>query len=121
MIMIYKALCEHFGLSPQYDVAGFLPAPDVPRLEMSADEAADEELLTQAVREVYNIERDDGNLRLIANEPAEARGCFFDALRKNYPVRREFHNTTIMLSAGREILARKLQGIGFRVEEEGQE
>jgi len=116
LIMIYRSLCDHFGLPPRFEVTDFLPAPGVPRLKMRADEATDEEVLTQAVRQVYSIERDDGNLRPIAAEPAEMRGRFFDALRKNYSVRREFHNTTVALSGGRESLVRKLQGIGFGVE-----
>jgi hypothetical protein len=33
-------------------------------------------------------------------------------LRKNYPVRREFHNTAV--ATGSESLAIKLAGIGFR-------
>ncbi len=116
LIMIYRSLCDHFGLPPRFEATDFLPAPQVPRLEIRADEATDEEVLAQAVRQVYSIERDDGNLRPIAAEPADMRGRFFDALRKNYPVRREFHNTTVTLSEGRESLVRKLQGIGFGVE-----
>ena len=116
LIMIYRSLCDHFGLPPRFEATDFLPAPQVPRLEIRADEATDEEVLAQAVRQVYSIERDDGNLRPIAAEPADMRGRFFDALRKNYPVRREFHNTTVAPSAGRMSLVRKLQGIGFGVE-----
>jgi len=116
LIMIYRSLCDCFGLPPKFDVADFLPAPEVPRLEMRANDGTDEEVLAQAAKQVYSIARDDGNLRQIAAEPAEARGRFFDALRKSYPVRREFHNTVVVPGEDRETLVRKLRGIGFGVE-----
>ena len=117
MIMIYRALCEHFKLVPKFDMRDFLPVPEIPRLQIETDDAGDEELLAHVVERVYSIVRDDHNTRQIANQPPEARGRFFDALRKNYLVRREFQNTTVVLDKPRESLAQKLRGIGFVVEE----
>jgi erythronate-4-phosphate dehydrogenase len=116
MIMIYKSLCEHFGLPPKLDVGDFLPEAQVPRVQIETGDFHDEELLARAVEQVYSVKRDDENLRQIVRQPADGRGRFFDALRKKYPVRREFHNTTVVLDKPRESLARKLRGIGFRVE-----
>jgi erythronate-4-phosphate dehydrogenase len=116
MIMIYESFCEHFNLQPRFDAQDFLPAPDIPRLQMDAAGVADEELLARAVRQVYDIKRDDRDLRRIADEPQESRGRFFDVLRKNYPIRREFHNTTVVLDESRATVAQKLRGIGFKVE-----
>jgi len=116
LIMIYRSLCDYFGLPPKLEATDFLPAPEVPRLEIGAGDATEEEVLAQAVEQVYSIARDDDTLRQIAAEPAEARGCFFDALRKRYPVRREFHNTVVVPGEDRETLAGKLRGIGFGVE-----
>ena len=62
-----------------------------------------------------DIVRDDRDLRQIANEASEGRGRFFDALRKNYPARREFHNTTVVVPEPGGALVRKLLGIGFKV------
>jgi erythronate-4-phosphate dehydrogenase len=116
MIMIYRSLCEYFGLAPRFDVGDSLPEPDVPRVELGADDADDEELLARAVERVYDIKRDDADLRPIGSQRPEERGRFFDALRKNYPIRREFHNTTVTLDGPADGLIRKLRGIGFRVE-----
>jgi erythronate-4-phosphate dehydrogenase len=116
MIMIYQALCRHFGLSPRFEAADFLPPADVPRLRLAAAGPGEEELLARAVAQVYPIRRDDDNLRQIVRQPVEQRGRFFDDLRKHYPVRREFHNTTVALAGGQENLARKLAGLGFQVE-----
>lgn len=117
MVMIYRSLCEHFGLTPKFDAKDFLPVPEIPRLEVETGDATDDELLVRIAERVYSISRDDRDTRQIADQPPESRGRFFDALRKNYPVRREFHNTTVVLDKPRESLTRKLRGIGFVVEE----
>lgn len=117
MIMIYRSLCGHFGLTPKFDVKDFLPVSEIPRLEVGTDGEGDEELLARIVERIYSIAKDDRNTRKIAAQPPEGRGEFFDALRKNYPIRREFQNTTVLLDKFRESLARKLRGIGFGVEE----
>jgi len=116
MIMIYRSLCEHFGLTPKFDVTDFLPAPEIPRLQVETGDAGDEELLARIAERIYSISRDDRDTRLIADQPPESRGRFFDSLRKNYPIRREFQNTTVILDKPRESLSRKLRGIGFVVE-----
>jgi len=116
MTMIYRACCEYFHLQPRYDTRDFLPAPEVPRVELQTEGLADEELLARAVEQVYSVRRDDRDLRRIVDQPQEKRGRFFDALRKNYPVRRAFHNTTVVLDASPEALARKLRGLEFNVE-----
>ncbi|MEN6577474.1 MAG: 4-phosphoerythronate dehydrogenase PdxB [Phycisphaerales bacterium] len=114
MIMIYRSLCEHFHLKPKFDVKDFLPVPAIPRLEIDPGDA-DEALLAHIVERIYSIAQDDRNTRQIASQPAEGRGRFFDTLRKNYPVRREFQNTTVVLDRPRQGLVKKLQGIGFAV------
>ncbi len=114
MIMIYHALCAHLHLRPTRASADFLPQPDVPRLEMETEELSDEELLTGAVERIYSLKRDDENLRQITRQPADKRGRSFDDLRKHYPVRREFQNTTVVLDKPREGLVQKLHGIGFK-------
>lgn len=115
LIMIYQALCEHFGLPPKFDVSDFLPAPDVPTIELSDNVGDEQDAIASVVEKIYSIVRDDRDLRRIVAESPEARGRFFDALRKNYPVRREFHNTTAVVPEPGGALVRKLLGIGFKV------
>ena len=116
MIMIYNALCAHFHLRPTRKIEDFLPQPEVPRLDLETGALSDEELLARAVEQVYSIRRDDQNLRQIVAQPSDKRGRFFDDLRKRYPVRREFHNTTVALDKTRTSLRQKLQGLGFKAE-----
>ncbi|UCF43036.1 MAG: 4-phosphoerythronate dehydrogenase [Planctomycetota bacterium] len=115
MIMIYKAVCAYFGLEAKYDVADFLHEPDVGELKVDPDSGPEQDIIHQTVQQVYVINRDDFNTREIAMVPEAERAKFFDDLRKNYPVRREFHNTKVVLDGPCESLAAKLGGIGFRV------
>ncbi len=115
LTMIYEAFCEHFGLPAKCDTSSFLPEPEVPCIELDTGQRADEALIAEAVEKVYSVKRDDANLRSIVNQEPSQRGAFFDALRKNYPIRREFQNTTVVLDDSRGSAIRKLLGIGFKV------
>jgi len=114
MIMIYKAVCEYFGVEPKFDLEDFLPEPAVPELKVDPNIANDRDALLSAVQKIYRIDKDDTRLRRVLDKPAENRGEHFDSLRKNYPVRREFENTRVILKDTNSNLAKKLIGIGFK-------
>lgn len=113
MIMIYKAVCEHFVLEAKLDIEDFLPEPSVPQIKIELASGSEQEVLLNAVRQIYDIREDDTKLRQILSESTETKGKFFDSLRKNYSVRREFQNTQIILATGN--LSEKLKGIGFKI------
>lgn len=115
MIMIYNAACQHFKLKPKYKIEDFLPSPKVPQIVIEKIGPDQQKILRDVVQQVYTINRDDFNTREIAMVEPEKRGKFFDDLRKNYPVRREFQNTTVILNQRSPILADTLKGIGFKV------
>lgn len=117
LIMIYKAACEHFAIVPRHSVEDFLPEPEVPQLRLDPNPANHIETLIAAVKRVYDIRRDDVRLRGIQTTRAGQAGEFFDNLRKEYAVRREFQNTRVVLERPCEPLARKLAGIGFSVQD----
>jgi erythronate-4-phosphate dehydrogenase len=114
MIMIYNAACEHFGLKPKHKIEDFLPPPTVPQITIDKIDTDSQTLLHEIVRQVYVINRDDFNTREIAMVEQEKRGKFFDDLRKNYPVRREFQNTKIIMTSENSLKTR-LRGIGFQI------
>jgi len=118
MIMVYKAVCQHFGLDAKFDVEDFLSEPAVPELIVNPYNCDEQEVLWRAVRKIYNISEDDRKLRQIINQLSAKRGGFFDNLRKNYPVRREFQNAQIILESPCRSIAEKLSGIGFKVANE---
>jgi erythronate-4-phosphate dehydrogenase len=118
MMMIYEAACEHFGLTAEKTAADFLPAPAVPEIVITNDKLKEDEeaLIHDIVQQIYVINRDDFNMREILLQPDEERAAWFDGLRKNYPIRREFRNTQAVLSDIASSLSGKLAGIGFQVE-----
>jgi erythronate-4-phosphate dehydrogenase len=118
MIMIYKAACEYFGFSAKFDIEDFSPEPDVPRLRINPNSGSEQDVLRGAVEKIYRIREDDLKLRRILDVPAERKGKFFDDLRKNYPVRREFQNTKIIVKDNNSSLSEKLKGIGFLLAQE---
>ena len=73
----------------------------------------EETVLREAVQRIYPIERDDAALRKLLDMPEAERAPWFDRLRKEYPIRREFRNTRVRLVGGTPSLAKKLAGIGF--------
>jgi len=113
--MIYNATCEHFGIEPKYKAGDFLPAPELALITI--DETADNEqtIIHDTVQQLYTINRDDFNTREILIVPPDERGQFFDDLRKNYPVRREFANTKLTFNDPACRLAEKLNALGFKV------
>jgi erythronate-4-phosphate dehydrogenase len=115
MIMIYESACEHFAIEPKFGIEDFLPEPAVRELRIIPNLYSEEQTLLSAVRKIYRIGRDDMKLRLILEKLAGKRGEFFDSLRKNYPVRREFQNTRVVLDVPSKATADKLAGIGFKI------
>ncbi len=114
--MLFDAVCRTFAVDETWDPAECLPAPTVPRIEIDVSGRRDQDVLREVVRRVYDLEADDARLRDIIDLPAEDRGRQFDALRKEYPVRREFYNTHVALAGGTEVLRQTLATWGFRVE-----
>ncbi len=118
MIMIYKAACEYFGLSPRFDIEDFLPEPAIGQLRIEPNTDNEQAALVNAVEKIYGIREDDVRLRRVCEKAVEKRGEFFDGLRKNYPVRREFQNTKVIVKDRSSTLAKKLKGIGFLLSQE---
>ena len=104
--MIYEATCRHLGLPPTWQP--ILPAPPVPRLVVTIGATEEEEdVLRRIIRKVYSITADDARLRAGFQE--------FEKLRIEYPVRREFGNTELVLLGAPVSLCEKFAALGFRI------
>lgn len=114
MIMIYREVCEYFRLGVKFDIEDFLPEPAIRQLRIETSTNNEQDALANAVQKIYDVRKDDVRLRRILEKAAEKRGEFFDSLRKNYPVRREFQNTRIVLESPCKSIEDKLAGIGFK-------
>ncbi len=116
-MMIYQAACRHFGVQPAWTVPDDLPGAAHPLIEVESAGLSDQEILRQVVRHAYDIEWDDATLRGIGDQPAERQGAYFDALRRQYPVRREFSAGRVRPADQRPRAAEMLRGLGFDVAE----
>ncbi len=117
MIMIYKAFCEHFGLEATDQAGDFLPEPKIARIELDPGQfESHQQAIEHCVKQVYPILQDDAKLRNMLTISKDEQGGYFDTLRKEYPVRREFQNTRIAFKFPDTELREKLSGIGFDAE-----
>ncbi|OED45628.1 4-phosphoerythronate dehydrogenase [Endozoicomonas sp. (ex Bugula neritina AB1)] len=110
--MIYRFLCEYFELSDDLDVAAIIPAPALKQLEFS-DSVSARDACSIAIRAVYDIRRDDSNMRKLIHRPEVERKQMFDSLRKNYAERREFNTLSISYTGSNKLLKRELCALGF--------
>jgi erythronate-4-phosphate dehydrogenase len=111
--MIYAALCKHLGVAPTWNPVQSLPPPIVPSIHIEPNQKSDEEILGEVVGKMYDLEADYHRMKKLLNSPPEERPMLFDGLRKNYPVRREFHTTSVTLPKNMKRLREMLEGIGF--------
>ncbi len=105
--MIYDALCDFFDIKATWEPA-LPPSPD-PRVELTVSSGEDdEEVLRRVVRRLYDITADDTALR--------QNILTFDKLRAEYPVRREFFNTRLVLRGASEGLSAKFAALEFKMD-----
>ncbi len=110
--MIFDAACDFLGIAPPIDVLSLLPEPSLPGLSVTGD-AATERVIRETVFQVYNILEDDRKLRRMTELNEAEVGNYFDNLRRDYPPRREFHNTELTFRGCDAEIRRKLLGLGF--------
>jgi len=112
--MVLEALCKHFGLRREWDPSPLMPPAASPRVRLPAGITV-EKAVHEAARAAYDIESDDRRLRAVLAEPSEKRGEFFDSLRKNYPARREFPETTVELAEPNAAVKAAVEALSFKV------
>ena len=116
--MIYEAVCNFLDVKPTWNPSGQLPPPKISEIRINGNALrSDEEALNTVVQQAYPIEKDDARLRAMLKIPPEQWGTYFDSLRKNYPVRREFFNIKVRVNNYSSSLIEKLKVLGFMAEE----
>lgn len=112
--MIFESICEFFKLDHKWNPDFELPVTNSLELPLGS-ELNDQDAIQMAILASYDVRGDSASLRQLSGISAEQRGQYFDELRKNYPVRREFPATVFHLPEGRKTLAGKLKQLGFNV------
>ena len=109
--MIYRSACDWFGHPGRWSAADYLPVSSV----FECSESGLNALLRAAVFGVYDIRADDARLRAMLALPPGEQPAYFDRLRKEYPVRREFSATSVLVGEAGCECEPILRGLGFPV------
>ena len=110
--MIYDAFCRF--TNQQNDLGLKLPIVENNIIDVSSAKDFDEKLHF-IFKHIYNIETDDSEMREMIGMNNESRAAHFDKLRKEYPLRREFSNYTILIDDTDKQLEGILEAFRFRV------
>ncbi|MTH46388.1 4-phosphoerythronate dehydrogenase PdxB [Intestinirhabdus alba] len=86
---VFEAYSAFLGREQRVALDTLLPAPEFGRITLHGP--LDQPTLKRLAHLVYDVRRDDAPLRRVAAVPGE-----FDALRKNYPERREWSSLYVM-------------------------
>lgn len=112
-VIIYNSLCDFLNIKKEWK-------PDLPvvRNQLIDYPAADspEESLNKMISQIYDIEQDDIKLKKMLEFGVNERGEYFDLLRKNYPVRREFTNYTVRISEKLKSEIKLLKALRFNLQ-----
>jgi erythronate-4-phosphate dehydrogenase len=113
-IACYNELCNFFEIEPCWNITASLPPPAIPEIEIDCAGRTDNDVLHDIVRQVYDIGTDDRLIREAAVHSEFDRAKNFDALRKNYRIRREFMNTVVYAANAGKTLQNKISTRGFQ-------
>jgi erythronate-4-phosphate dehydrogenase len=108
--IIYNALCRFLGEEPVWKPTLPVIKTDCFKINPSGNSVHDLNTLTGLI---YDIKKDDSSLRKITEIPKAQIPKYFDTLRKEYPLRREFSNFKIELNRDNEELTGILKALRF--------
>ena len=116
--MVYKELCQHFGLPNRIRFSAITPLPVLKQMKFS-EGTTFSTTCSKAIRSIYDIRRDDAVMRkgLLGAEEHQ-RKLTFDQLRKDYPERREFNTLRVELKNCALEFVHVFQALQFKVENE---
>ena len=115
VVMVHRAACTFLGVDSDWDPSDQLPPPVLPEATLSDRPGHTEDLLRRLVLDTYDYVGDDRRIREMTNMPPDERRKHFDALRRDYPCRREYRNTKVRLEGDCAQLAPVVKGLGFTI------
>jgi erythronate-4-phosphate dehydrogenase len=110
---IYDALCRF--TNQQNDWEPKLPTVENNIIDVSSTISL-EEKLHFIFKQIFNIDTDDSEMREMIEMDNDSRFAYFDKLRKEYPLRREFNNYTVIIEPADNRLGEILRKFRFKIE-----
>ncbi|MEJ5261535.1 MAG: 4-phosphoerythronate dehydrogenase [Ignavibacterium sp.] len=109
-IMIFNALNTFLGTNYHFDFT----LPEVKNNLLEYNQAdLDINKFNELLKRIYDIDSDTNQMKKMLYFNREDRVKYFDEMRKNYPLRREFNNYRIKLKSDK--LKNLFEGLRFRV------
>jgi erythronate-4-phosphate dehydrogenase len=108
--MLYRQACAYFKMAP-LPVLEKLEPPPAAKLTVPV-QLTGQAALAQLVAQAYDITADDAPLRALASADSQTRAQGFDALRRDYPLRREFAAYNCVY-AGEAATRLQMEHLGF--------
>ena len=109
-----RQVCEYFNIEHNVDLMKSFLGAGVSEISLT-DTPAIVDAIRMAVLASYDVRTDASALRQVLELEPGRRGAYFDELRSDYRIRREFDSLQVNLSPASEPLAEKLVDFGFRV------
>ncbi|MEE9571509.1 MAG: 4-phosphoerythronate dehydrogenase, partial [Candidatus Neomarinimicrobiota bacterium] len=110
--MVYDALCRF--TNQQNDWEPKLPSVENNIIDVSSVKNL-EEKLQLIFKQIYDIETDDSEMREMIEMDNDSKADYFDNLRKDYPLRREFTNYNVLIEETDKQLRGVLEAFRFKV------
>lgn len=111
-IMILKALADFLGKESYVNINLPEVIDNLHDYDFSGNSEAE---LYKIINRIYNIGDDHSKLISINSLPGKDRGRYFDKLRKEYPLRREFNNYKVKLNMPKPAIEKMLRDLRFTV------
>ena len=109
---LHRAYRAFTGHKAAWDYRAYLPPPQKPLIELSATPDPPSALKT-ALFNVYDISRDDKNLKATLQRPPAEQAAAFDKLRRDYPPRRECAAYQVKSTGLSAATKKPLEAFGF--------
>jgi|WetSurMetagenome_2_1015567.scaffolds.fasta_scaffold45553_3 erythronate-4-phosphate dehydrogenase len=110
--MIYNSLCEFLNAQKTFS---FDNDPPINSNKLFGMNYKIELSLEKLISGIYSIQEDDKRMREMLNMNIEERIKYFDSLRKNYPIRREFNNYSVKSTNLSEEVKSILEKLRFNI------
>ncbi len=110
--MVREDLCRFFGIQSSWDTNPFYPESGLIGLEQQTSE---QDALLSVLLQVFDIIKDDKDLRGLGLIAAGEAAAGFDRLRNNHPLRPEFDHFIVDLSRQNSNLSSTVASLGFKL------